>query len=77
MALPTEVLARFPPRQRPSFKEIQELVGKGRLYTTDEGIALLVRSPTPTPYSLRPAGRAACLCGDEPIRIHVRLLMRP
>ena len=65
LALPTEVLARFSSYQRPSFSEIQELAGPGRLHTTDEGIALLVHNPTPLTYSLRPAGRAACLLGDE------------
>ena len=64
-ALPTDVLARFSSHQRPSFSEIQELAGKGRLHTTDEDIAL-VRNPTPAPYSLRPARRAAAFWGDEP-----------
>ena len=47
LAMPTEVLARFPSHQCPSFSEIQELAGKGRLHTTDEDIVLLVRNPTP------------------------------
>ena len=34
-------------------------------YYRQEGIAFLVRSPTPTPCYLRPAGRAACLLGGE------------
>ena len=34
-------------------------------------------NPTTAHYSLRPAGRAACLLGDEPIRIYVPLLTRP
>ena len=76
LALPTEVLAHFLSHQCPPFSEIQELAGKGRLHTTDEDISLLVRNPTPAHYSLRPAGRAACLLGDEPIRIYVPLLMR-
>ena len=66
----------FPHLSPPPFSEIQEFAGKGRLHTTDEDIALLVRNPTPAHYSLRPAGRAACLLGDEPIRIYVPLLMR-
>ena len=78
-ALPDDVLSRFPSHQRPSFSEIQELAGKGRLYTTDDGTALLVRQPSPQPPSdsQRSVGRAACLLNDEPIRIHVPLLMRP
>ena len=62
------VIPRFPSHQRPSFLQIQELAGKGRLHTNDDGIVLLVRNPTPAPYSLQPAGRAACLSGDEPIQ---------
>ena len=77
LALPIETFARFLSHQRPPFSEIHELLGKGRLHTTDEGIALLVRNPTPARYSLRPAGRAACLLEDEPIRINVPLLMHP
>ena len=65
MALPTEALARSPSRQRLSFSEIQELASKGLPRTTDEGIVLLVRDSTPTPYSLRQAGHAACLSGEE------------
>ena len=77
LALPTEVLARFPSRQRPPFSEIQQLAGKGRVHTTDEDIVLFVRNLNPAHYSLRPAGRAACLLGDEPIRMYVPLLIRP
>ena len=64
LALPTEVLARFPSHQRPPFSESQEFAGKGRLHTTDKDIVLrLDRNPTPAYYSLRPAERAACLWG--------------
>ena len=65
--------------QRPSFSEIQELAGKGRLHTTDDGTVLLVRQPTPqpAPYSQRPVGRAVCLLTDGPICIYVPLIMRP
>ena len=77
LALPTEVLARFPSHQRSPFLEIQELAGKGRLHATDEDIVLLVRNPTPAHYSLRPAGRAACLLCDESTRVYVPLLVRP
>ena len=77
LALPTEVLARFPSHQHPPFSETQELAGKGRLHATDEDIVLLVRNQTPAHYSLRRVGRAACLLGDEPTRIYVPLLMRP
>ena len=78
-ALPDDFLSCFPSHQRPSFSEIQELAGKGRLHTTDDGTVLLVRQPTPQPPpdSQRPVGRAACLLNDEPIRIYVLLLMRP
>ena len=78
-ALPDDFLSCFPSHQRPSFSEIQELAGKGRLHTTDDGTVLLVRQPTPQPPSdsQRPVGRAACLLNDEPIRIYVPLLMRP
>ena len=70
-------LSAFPLVSAPPFSEIQELAGKGRLHTTDEDIVLLVRSPTPAHYSLRPAERAACLLSDEPVRIYVPLPMRP
>ena len=79
-ALPPDFLSRYPSHKRPSFSDIQELVGKGRLHTTDDDIVLLVRNPTPPPTtSAEPSsvGRAACLLNDEPIRIYVPLLMRP
>ena len=77
LASPTEVLTRFPSHQRPPFSGIQELAGKGHLILYyDEDSALRVRSPTPAHYSLRPAGRAACLLGDELLPIFVPLLMR-
>ena len=60
----------------PPFSETQELAGKGRLQTTGKCIALLVRNPTPTPYSLWPTRCAAYLLGDEPGRIYVLLLRR-
>ena len=77
--LPDDVLSCFPSHQRPSFSEISELAGKGRLHTTDDGTGLLVRQPTPQPPSdsQRPVGRAASLLNDDPIRIYVSLLMRP
>ena len=77
LALPTELSAHFPSHQRPPFSEIQELVGKGRLHAIEEDIVLLARNPTSARYSLRPAGRAARLLGDEPVRMYVPLLMRP
>ena len=78
-SLPDEFLSSFPSHQRPSFSEIQELAGKGRLHTTDDGTVLLVRQPTPqpAPYSQRPVGRAVCLLTDGPICIYVPLIMRP
>ena len=47
LALPTEVLARFPSHQRSSFSQSEELAGKGRLHTTNEGVVLLLRNPFP------------------------------
>ena len=78
-ALPDDFLSCFPSHQCPSFSEIQELAGKGRPHTTDDGTVLLVCQPTPQPPpdSQLPVGRAACLLNDEPIRIYVPLLMRP
>ena len=60
-ALPDDFLSCFPSHQRPSFSEIQELAGKGRLHTTDDGTILLVRQPTPQPApdSQRAVRRAA------------------
>ena len=78
-ALPDDVVSCFPSHQRPSFSEIQELSGKGRIHTTDDGTVLLVRQPNPqsAPDSQRPVRRAAFLLNDEPIRTYVPLLMRP
>ena len=69
--LPTDFLSYFPSLQRPSFSEIQELAGKGRLHTTDDGIGLLVRQLTshPTSDSHLLVGRAAFSMNDEPARI--------
>ena len=78
--LPPDILACYLSHKRPSLSDLKELVGKGRLHTTDDDIVLLVRNPTlpPTrsdkPNSVR---RAACLLNDEPVRIYVSLLMRP
>ena len=46
---PYQTTSCFPSHQRPSFSEIQELTGKSRLHTTDDGTVLLVREPTPQP----------------------------
>ena len=69
-SLPADFFSCFPSHQRPSFWETQELAGEGRLHTTDDGIVLLVRQPTPQPPpdSQHPAGHAACLLNDEPVR---------
>ena len=77
-ALPPEVLARYPSHKHPPLSDIKELTGKGRLHTTDDDIALLVRNPTLLPTrSDKPnsVGRAACLLNDEPVRIYTPLLM--
>ena len=37
-SLPANFLSCFPSHQRPSFSDIQELAGKARLHTTDDGI---------------------------------------
>ena len=76
LALPAEVLARFPSHQCPPFWEILEVAGEGHPHSIDEDIVLHVRNPTPAHYSSRPAGRAPCRLGDEPIRGYVPLLMR-
>ena len=75
---PADVLSRFPSHQRPPFSEVQELVKKGRLHTTDAGIILPALQPSPPQASdtQPPMGRTACLLNDEPIRIYVPLLMR-
>ena len=55
--LPADFLSCFPLHQCPSFSEIQELAGKGQLHTTDDGIVLLLRKPTPqTPVRLAAPG---------------------
>ena len=61
------------------FSENQELAGKGRLHTTDDGTVLLVRQRTlqPPSDSQHLVGRAAYLLNDEPIHIYAPLLMRP
>ena len=62
-SLPADVFSFFHSHQRPSFSEIRELADDGRLHTTDNGIVLLVRQPTPQPPSdsQRPVGRVASL----------------
>ena len=78
-ALPADFWSGFPSHQRLSLSETQELAGKGRLHTTDEGVVLLVHQLTP-PHpsdSPRPVGRAACLLNDEPVRLYVQPVMRP
>ena len=77
---PPDILACYPSHKLPSLSGIQKLAGKGRLHTSDDDIALLVRNPTPTPTrSDKPnsVGRAACLLNDEPVRMYVPLLMCP
>ena len=78
-ALPADFLSCFPSHKRPFFSEIQELAGKVRLHTTDDGISLLISQliPHPSSDSQRSVGRAACLLNNEPARIYAPLLMRP
>ena len=78
-ALPADVLSCFHSHQRPSFSEIEELAGKDRLHTTDDGILLLVLQLTQPPLSdsQRPVGRVVCLLNDEPVCIYVPLPIRP
>ena len=79
LVLPPDFLACYPSHKRPSLSDVQELVGKSRLHTTEHDIVLLVRNPTlpPTrPDQPNSVGRAACLLNDEPVRIYVPLLMR-
>ena len=67
--LPPDALASYRSHKRPSLSDIQELVGKGRLDTTDDDSVLLVRNPTlppTTPDKPDSMGRAACLLNDEP-----------
>ena len=61
--LPTDFLSCFPSHQRPSFSEIQDFTGNGRLDITGDGIVLLVRQlpPPPPPDYQRPMGHAAWL----------------
>lgn len=65
--------------QRLPLSGIQELAGKGLLYTTDADIVLLIRESTPLlPLTRKhPVGYAACLLNSEPVRICTLLLMRP
>ena len=78
-ALPLDELSCYPSHRRRFLSNIQELAGKGRLHTTDDGIAFLVRNSTPprTPDEPISVGRATCLLNDEHIRIYAPLFMRP
>ena len=70
-ALPADFLSCFTRHQRPPFSEVRELASKDRLPTTDAGIVLLFRqpSPPPAPGTQRPVGRTASWLNEEPIRI--------
>ena len=79
-ALPPDLLACYPFHKRPSLSDIQDLVVKTQLRTTDDDIFLLVRNQTmPLTRADEPnsVGRAACLHNDKRVRIYVSLLMRP
>ena len=77
--LPDDFLLLLAPHKRPQLSEVRSLAEKGRLYTDDDGILLLVRKLTPPAPVCpdKPGGRAARLLHDEPTRIYVPLLMRP
>ena len=76
----TQRFGVLPLAKGPSFSDIQELAGKGRLHTIDDEIVLLIHNPILQPtrsdkqYSV---GRAACPLNDEPVLIYVPMLMRP
>lgn len=66
--------------QPPSQPDVLHLASKGRLFTDDDGITLLVRQASALPasrHNQHPSGRLARLLNDEPTRIYVPLLMRP
>ena len=63
----------------PPLSEVRSLADKGRLYTDDDGILLLVQKLKP-PVSVSPdgpGGRAARPLDDEPTQIYVPLPMPP
>ena len=74
-----DFLSCLPSHQCPPFSEVQELANKSRLHTIDPGIVLLFRHAYPPLSSdaQRSVGRTASLLNHEPIRVYVRLLMRP
>ena len=76
---PDGLCDHLPSHARPSPSDVEELASKGRLFTDDDGVTLLVRKLTPPrpPHPDRPGGRAARLLNDEPTRIYVPLLTRP
>ena len=77
--LPNDCLLHVAPHKRPPLSEVCSLADKGRLYTDDDGILLLVWKLTP-PDSVcpdKPDGRAARLLHNEPTRIYIPLLIRP
>ena len=68
--LPSDFIFQDVPKaRRTPFSEIRELVHKGRLYTGNDRVVLLVRKPAALPSSSRPRGRAARLPNNEPVRI--------
>ena len=77
--VPEDFFLHLAPHKRPPLSDVRSLADKGRLYTDDDGILLLVRKLTPPApvCSDKPGGRAARLLDDEPTRIYVPLLMRP
>ena len=73
--LSTDFISCFPFHQRPFSSEIQELVGKGRLHATDDGIVLLVRQ-LPPPILAEP-GWTRGLFNERRANSNLRSLLMP
>ena len=77
--LPDDFLLDLAPHKRPPLSEVRSLAEKGRLYTDDDGILVLVRRFTPpAPIFPDKSGRLATrVLHHEPTRIYVPMLLRP